>query len=232
MAGRRTKGVSGPFAVISAINGMTIKQSSPGVIQLGSGDGTAILTQANNPVTAITQLTGDVTAGPGVGSQAATLATVNSNVGSFTDASITVNAKGLITAAASGPLGTLVSSNVASGAGGNITSGSTFDVTSIALTAGTWLVYGNLGVAAASGTVTQQVVGWLNTSSATLPTAPNKGAEVVLPYTSAASDQVLVPVGMMLLVVATTATVYLSGNVLWTVAQPTSYGFVGAIRLI
>jgi len=232
MAGRRTKGVSGPFAVISAINGMTIKQSSPGVIQLGSGDGTAILTQANNPVTAITQLTGDVTAGPGAGSQVATLATVNSNVGSFTDASITVNAKGLITAAASGPLGTLVSSNVASGAGGNITSGSTFDVTSIALTAGTWLVYGNLGVAAASGTVTQQVVGWLNTSSATLPTVPNTGAEVILPHTSAASDQVLVPVGMMLLVVATTATVYLSGNVLWTVAQPTSYGFVGAIRLI
>lgn len=52
--------------------------------------------------TGITQLTGDVTAGPGSGSQAATLATVNSNVGAFTYASITVNAKGLITAAASG----------------------------------------------------------------------------------------------------------------------------------
>jgi hypothetical protein len=50
----------------------------------------------------ITQLTGDVTAGPGSGSQAATLATVNSNVGSFTYASITVNGKGLITAASSG----------------------------------------------------------------------------------------------------------------------------------
>lgn len=50
----------------------------------------------------ITQLTGDVTAGPGSGSQAATLATVNSNVGSFTNASITVNGKGLVTAASSG----------------------------------------------------------------------------------------------------------------------------------
>lgn len=49
----------------------------------------------------ITALTGDVTA-TGPGSVAATLATVNGNVGSFTYSSITVNAKGLITAASSG----------------------------------------------------------------------------------------------------------------------------------
>lgn len=49
----------------------------------------------------ITALTGDVTAS-GPGSAAATLATVNSNVGSFTNGSFTVNAKGLITAASSG----------------------------------------------------------------------------------------------------------------------------------
>lgn len=49
----------------------------------------------------ITALTGDVAAS-GPGSSAATLATVNSNVGSFTSANITVNAKGLITAASSG----------------------------------------------------------------------------------------------------------------------------------
>lgn len=46
----------------------------------------------------ITALTGDVTAS-GPGSVAATLATVNSNVGSFTLSNITVNAKGLVTAA-------------------------------------------------------------------------------------------------------------------------------------
>lgn len=49
----------------------------------------------------ITALTGDGTAS-GPGSAAFTLATVNSNVGSFTNANITVNAKGLITSASNG----------------------------------------------------------------------------------------------------------------------------------
>lgn len=54
---------------------------------------------------AITQITGDLAAGPGPGSVAGTLATVNANVGSFGDAThvgtFTVNAKGLVTAASS-----------------------------------------------------------------------------------------------------------------------------------
>jgi len=49
----------------------------------------------------ITALTGDVTA-TGPGSVAATLATVNADVGSFINSNITVNGKGLITAASSG----------------------------------------------------------------------------------------------------------------------------------
>lgn len=49
-------------------------------------------------VTAAANLSGDAT----TSGAALTLATVNSNVGSFTNASITVNAKGLITAASSG----------------------------------------------------------------------------------------------------------------------------------
>lgn len=53
----------------------------------------------------------------------ATLATVNSNVGSFTNANITVNGKGLITAASSGTSGTVTSITV-SGANGIGVSGS------------------------------------------------------------------------------------------------------------
>lgn len=64
-------------------------------IYSSSGDGWQELTGTG--LNAISQLTGDVTAGPGVGSQIATLATVNSNVGTFTQPIVTVNAKGLVT---------------------------------------------------------------------------------------------------------------------------------------
>jgi len=58
-------------------------------------------------------LTGDVT-GSGATSIASTLATVNSNVGAFTNANITVNAKGLITAASNGSGGSTASSTLLS----------------------------------------------------------------------------------------------------------------------
>lgn len=56
----------------------------------------------------ITQLTGDVTAGPGSGSQAATLANSGASAGTYGDAThvaaITVDAKGRITAASNTPI--------------------------------------------------------------------------------------------------------------------------------
>lgn len=80
-----------------------------------SSPGTGLLRDGATP--AASEISGDATSN---GSNALTLATVNANVGSFTNASITVNGKGLITAASSGaapaqnqgaPTGTINGSN-------------------------------------------------------------------------------------------------------------------------
>lgn len=71
-------------------------------ISVSPSGGTGVVTISTTGGGGIDELTGDITAGPGSGSQAATLPNVNANVGSFTNTNLTVNAKGLVTAAANG----------------------------------------------------------------------------------------------------------------------------------
>lgn len=84
-----------PCARLPALSGVVITTSGC----VASFSGVGLLPAAQFP-----SLTGDVTTS--AGSVATVLATVNSNVGSFTAANITVNAKGQVTAASNGSAGT------------------------------------------------------------------------------------------------------------------------------
>ena len=111
-----------PIVLTAAGTVVNLQTQVSGVLARANGGlnsnsaGTGLLRDGTTP--AASEISGDATTS---GSNALTLATVNSNVGSFTSANITVNAKGLITAASSGtapaqnqgaPTGSINGSNV------------------------------------------------------------------------------------------------------------------------
>lgn len=88
------------------------------------------ITSGTLPVARMPAITGDVTTT--AGAVASTLATVNSNVGSFTNANLTINAKGLVTSASNGTA-------TAGGSSGQVqynNAGSLAGVSGITLTSG------------------------------------------------------------------------------------------------
>jgi hypothetical protein len=135
--------------------------------------------------------------------------------------------------APAGDIGEFIQSSVNAGSGTNLSNNAPADVTSISLTAGDWDVYGNVNFAAGVSTVVTEVIGWINTSSATVPSGsgtPNGGAIAAFPV-AASNNAPTFSVGRMRLSLSTTTTVYLSVKASFTVSTLNPGGFIGARRV-
>lgn len=134
--------------------------------------------------------------------------------------------------AGSGKVGQLVESSIPVGSSVSLSSAAPADVTSISLTAGDWDVWGNIVTNPGSGTTTGLVQAWITTASATIPTLPNGGAYVEIPYPGAPPNQpTATPAGQLRLSLSTTTTVFLSTAVNFGVSTLSAYGYIGARRV-
>ena len=133
--------------------------------------------------------------------------------------------------AAAGYVGELIESEILVAGEVALTTATNANITSISLTAGDWDVWGSVVVSPAAGTIPAIIRGWISTTSATLPTIPNKGADFLLQITLPASETQQFPIGQRRLSLSGTTTVYLSIRVNFTVSTCGAYGYIGARRV-
>jgi len=259
LVGRPTGSVQGLAQQISI---RSIQPTNIYKAPIKAGTGVTITNNTINATSggsAINQLTGDVTAGPGTGSQVATLATVAGSPGTF--ASVTFNGKGLTTSganlsgygttsgstltvtkvkgattgssAAAGDVGEYISSIVLDASAININAQA--NVTSISLTAGDWDVFGEVWVdtSTAGTTVSGKVSAGITTTSATIPTAPGdtvaRNTFNSTPFSNTTTTFVL-PLGPAKISSSSTSTVFLVGVCNVSAGTALGYGKISARR--
>lgn len=110
------------------------------------------------------------------------------------------------------------------------------DITSIPLTAGDWNVWGTICYDIASTTQLNILIGWISTSTATLPTTPNAGAFFWDQFsnsgglvTGAATK--CYPVGTQRVSLSGSGTAYLSTRNAFITSTLKGYGFIAARRV-
>lgn len=196
---------AGIVTITPGSSGFTLDQGSHNPVTIGTANGLSLSTQQlslalaststtgalsstdwntfNNKQAAgnyITALTGDATAS-GPGSAALTLTTVNSNVGSFGSASsvasITVNAKGLVTAASS------TSIQIAQSQVTNLTTDLAAKLTSVSVATANGFAGSSSGTSTPTLTLTTTITGLLK-GNGTAISAATAGTDYVVPVSA------------------------------------------------
>lgn len=133
--------------------------------------------------------------------------------------------------AAAGKIGELIESEILIAAAVPVLLLTDTNVTSISLTAGEWDVEGIISTAPAAGTTTELVRGWVSSTSATSPAAPNGGGYVQVGVAFGANSFQSLPIGKKHFRFASTTTVYLSTLLSFGVNTMGAYGYIRARRV-
>ena len=145
---------------------------------------------------------------------------------SLTDASIVYGNSG------TGCGGRNINSIVLVGSAVALTTATAANVTSVSLPAGDWTCNGNVNFYPAGGTTISSIVGWIGTTSATIPTRPNSGAFTELTANLIAGGNQTIPVGQITFTIGSTTTVYLEAYTTFGVSTMTAGGFIGCRRAL
>lgn len=170
-----------------------------------------------------------LTPGAGIGITGTTNATIASTVataaGQFVGTATNDNAT-------AGNIGELISCNLPSGSPVSMPTGSPTNICSASLTAGDWDCSAEIATPVQTANMTD-LRGWMSTTSAADPGAPNGGGYVRFGSLSGGIAQggpTILSVGSMRFSLASTTTVYLSGMLTYSGTGDTGYGFMGCRR--
>lgn len=236
------------FATMAAY---TIKANATGSAAAPTDVSIPALTQKASPVAADKIMIADSAASDALKyatvsslASAGSVASIAGNTGAFTLSNGIINSTNDIridtgnlpgvstnSNAAAGKVGEYISSSVPAGSAVSLTTSVVANVTSISLTAGDWDVSGNIYSSNNAATTATIIIGNISLVSATLPTNPNGGAGFDIRGSFSGGNTPSLPVGTMRLSLASTTTVYLVVDSVFSGGTAAAFGFIGARRM-
>jgi hypothetical protein len=138
-------------------------------------------------------------------------------------------------AATAGNIGEILSNSSSTSAGQvAMTSAAATNILTRSLTAGQWLVWGNVSYAPSAGTIPTVMTCFVTTTTpVAFPTNPNAGSFTILQTTLIAAATQILPCGAQVLNLNATTDVYLQGSITYSGGSNSANGngYIGAIRL-
>jgi hypothetical protein len=133
--------------------------------------------------------------------------------------------------AAAGYIGEVITSSVGITSSTPLTTAIDKSITSITLTAGDWMVSGNIGFIAAATTVPTKLTASISATNNTQAISPNDGGFAQIQATLGTASTNVLTTSPMRINITSTTTYYLVGTATFTGAALTAYGSISARRL-